>query len=361
MYMATDKAVSICCVGDISLGDSPKMLGIGVRKVTQLHGGDFLFSKVKDKLKGDLIFGNLEGVLSDSGYNPKRLKTAQLRGLPSMPSVLKRAGFNVLNVANNHMMQYGPKVFRETLDLLELENISVVGVKGEGEWHCEPLYFEIKGQRIGILGYSNSDSYGYEPLYALNCKEQVLKDISRIRENVDTLIVSMHWGDEFIRCPSKGQRDYARELIEAGCDLILGHHPHVIQGVERLANRWICYSLGNFISDMVWNHRTLEGVVPTFLLFKGEIRLDDLNVVKIGANFVPTMMSRSLSSIEEHVAPDENIGRDTFLYKKNVLQRTKENRNFSHLYLLKNAFNFTLGIYLQIWAKSVRSFLGLLS
>jgi gamma-polyglutamate biosynthesis protein CapA len=352
-------ALTICVVGDISLGDSPKMIGIGVRSATQQKGGSFLFAQARKMLQADLVIGNLEGVLSDAGFDPHRLRNAQLRGQPSMAKELKSAGFTVLNVANNHMMQYGPEPFKETCKLLANQSLCTIGVKGISEFHSQPLRLTHKNYRIGILGYADPDCYGFHPLYAMNHPHMVLEDVERLRHDVDFLIVSLHWGDEFVRCPSPMQRTYARSIAWAGADLIVGHHPHVIQRLERCGSAWIVYSLGNFVSDMVWNPRTKEGLTAIFRLSNKGIDLTALYQIDIGNNFAPMPVPVNLDSILAHVAEDETNGSDECAYKELVSHYRKNNRNLAHIHLMKNILSFDMSIYGQLWADTLKRALGL--
>lgn len=353
-----ENKINLCAVGDLSFGDSPKMLGLGVRAETFKHGGDYLFSNVQATLNADLVFGNLEGVLSDQGYSKNSFHYSQLRGHPFIARVMNRAGFNVVNVANNHMMQYGPEAFIETYQLLIDQGISVVGLKGEGKWWSNPAIININGVTVGFLGYADSDKYGFEPLFALNLHDRVLEDVSRLRPFVDILIVSLHWGDEFIRAPSCSQREYAETIIDTGVDLILGHHSHVIQGVESYRNGWICYSLGNFISDMVWNPRTCEGLMTFFTLDREGVRFSQLKKVLIGKDFKPTTKTMNLEELRAITSSDEAMAVTCNGYEIMCRSRIKENRKLAHLFLFANFFRYSPMIFIKTCWNSFLSFLG---
>lgn|GEM_PF-1621015 len=355
MFRSDTDTITIRAVGDLSLGDSPKMLGRGVRNATRLLGGEYLFADVREKLAADLVFGNLEGVLSDAGYMDRSFHTAQLRGLPMMAEVLRRTGFTVLNVANNHIMQYGPQAFHETCEVLARADIAVVGLRGEGAWHGKPVVMEVKGQRVGLLGYADPDNYGYDPCYALNVPAKVLADVSRLRTDVDTVIVSLHWGDEFVCCPSPANRQYGHALIDAGADIVLGHHPHVVQRIERFHTGWICFSLGNFISDMVWNPLTREGLMVAFDIQGHAPHLATVCKTGIDDSFTVSATPLDLADLDTYVASDESLGIDQDTYAKLVRSRTSLNRTLGHLHLIRNAFGYHPSVYAQIWFNSVQS------
>lgn len=359
MFGSDVRSFTICAVGDISLGDSPKMLGIGVRNIAKLKGSDYLFARALEALQGDLVFGNLEGPLSNRYLNPHNLHSAPLLGDPIMARALKKAGFTVVNVANNHTMQYGPWLFQETCELLISSGINVVGLKGSSGWHCRPLCFTLNDRRLGMLAYSDRDDHGFEPLYALNTPVMVFEDLERLRPQVDTLIVSLHWGDEFVRCPSPAQVSFAHAIIDAGVDLILGHHPHVIQRMEQYRSSWICYSLGNFVSDMVWNPRTVEGLVPLFRVSDAGTTLIDIHQAVINKEYAPKLKPITSSDILTCVAQDESVACDESTYRELVVRQRRRHRNLGHLHLIRNCRSFHLSTYTQIWAQSLRSLLGI--
>lgn len=348
MLVSDNNFITLTAVGDISLGDSPKMIGIGVRKATKLYGGEHLFANVKGRLKADLVFGNLEGVLSDIGFSARSFKRAQLRGLPSMAIVLKNAGFNVLNVANNHMMQYGPEPFYETCELLKQTGISLVGWKGNEGWHCEPLIMTVKGHKVGVLGYADPDNYGYKPLFAVIEPEHILSDVKRLRGDVDVVVVSLHWGNEFVRTPSPDCRILGRSLIEAGVRIILGHHPHVIQNIEYYNTGCICYSLGNFISDMVWNPIALEGLTVTFDLLARNDPLISVYQVNIDAKFIPHLRLVSLENLMTYVEVDTKLAATVPNYLDYISIRVKENRRRGYLHVLVNFYKYSIVTLMQL-------------
>jgi len=123
-------SIKISFVGDMSFGDSLLCQGFGVCSVSRQKGANFLFAEVKNLLKqSDIIFGNMEGILSRHGENPNRLKSVDMRGDPECAYSLKQAGFTVLNIANNHSMQHGLSPFQETVELLQSLDIQVAGLR----------------------------------------------------------------------------------------------------------------------------------------------------------------------------------------------------------------------------------------
>ena len=250
--MSSSSRILLNAVGDISLGDYNMTIGFGVSNVIKKRSPHFLFERTMPILrKGDIVFGNLEGVLSNAGSINSNIDSLVMRGSPESISGLTYAGFNILNVANNHMMQHGIVAFRETCTLLVENGIRPLGLKGDSSYSSQPVITSVKGKRLGFLGYAfEHDKYAKDLGYAFGKRDEVVHDICLLRSEVDILIVSCHWGLELIKRPSIYIADFARELIDHGVDVILGHHPHVIQGIEKYNEKLITYSLGNFIFDL---------------------------------------------------------------------------------------------------------------
>ena len=268
-----DKIV-ITAVGDIMLGDFPMCNGFGVGSTIKKYGSKFIFEKIKDELSGDIVFGNLEAVLSDKNKNMFSINSMSLRGDPKSVEGLKYAGFNILSLANNHSLEHGYEALYDTVDLLNDNNIIPLGVGREKEIARKPAVFNIKTKKIAFLGYClRPDKTAYR---SIKNKEEILEDIKNVKENADYVILSLHWGDEFVQFPAPWQIDFAHKLIDNGVSIILGHHPHVLQGIEEYNGGIIAYSLGNFVFDMWHEDEKIGGILKIYL---GE---------DIGYNFIKT-------------------------------------------------------------------------
>jgi len=241
-------------VGDILLGDSPYCIGHGVGSKINKKGPLEYVKAVSALLDdADVFIGNLECVLSRVGRNRLRLGSIELRGDPASIGILTRAKTSVLNVANNHTFQHGLEAYRDTVGQLLRAGVTVIG---DEERQVSLPTVELYGIRLGFLGFSlRPEQYqlGQKTPYALRTSgKAVMQEIARARRDFDgILIVSLHWGMEFIEHPSREQQSLARNVVSEGADLILGHHPHVVQGVERYKHGLIAYSLGNFVFDFV--------------------------------------------------------------------------------------------------------------
>ena len=242
------------------------------------------FRNIEHVLKGkDIVFGNLEVVLTSSG-TPARKRTV-LRTDPEKSRYLHKAGFNVMNIANNHILDYGVNGYYSTTRALKKYGIHYIGVLDTDRY----LILEKKGIRIGFLGYSLTQ------VSARNKIKYMIQDVSELKKLADIVIVSLHWGVEYSPYPSPAQQKLGRKLIECGADVILGHHPHVVQGLEKYRNGLVVYSLGNFQFDLridnIYKYAgTDKGLVVELTLSRRG--LEDYRVipVKINDNYEPIEM-----------------------------------------------------------------------
>lgn len=210
----------------------------------------------------DITFGNLEGPLSDKGIKVGSIYS--FRGDPRAIGGLVYAGFDVLSLANNHIWDYGSDAALDTMTILNSANIDFVGAGPDYEIAHKPLIKKAGQAKIAYLGYTNllPDSLGVreaEPAIALLDANTALEDIKTAKSLADIVVVSVHWGDEYETKENDFQKTTAHALIDAGADIIIGHHPHVRQPLEQYGNGFIIYSLGNFVFDQNFSADTKEG------------------------------------------------------------------------------------------------------
>lgn len=210
------------------------------------------FAHVADELKkGDITLANLESPLARGGIEFIE-KKFRFRGDPAVASALKSSGINLVTLANNHIMDFGADALAETVQHLEKSKIAWIGAgKNLSEARTMALY-SIKGKKIAFLGYSLTQPTEFyagknRPGTAPGFETVFAEDIKSARSQADYVIVSFHWGTEGKQETQEYQRRVARKAIDAGSDVIIGHHPHVLRGVERYKNGIIFYSLGNFV------------------------------------------------------------------------------------------------------------------
>jgi poly-gamma-glutamate synthesis protein (capsule biosynthesis protein) len=242
---------------------------------------------------GDLVFGNLEVVLSHLDLNRWKLSSMEMRGHPDSMERVIAAGFNVLNMANNHSMQHGIGPFTETAERLRGRGIGVVGVATADHKASIPYSTTVKGVRVTFLGYAfEPDVYaknGVGYAFAPDC--DIEQEVRAAKAAADVVIVSLHWGVEFVGHPAVEEEAFGRRLVDAGADVILGHHPHVIRRVERYGRGLIAYSLGNFVFDMLWNPAFRTGLVLRVELSKRGVESYDTELVWIDDEFQPRPMA----------------------------------------------------------------------
>jgi len=243
------------------LGDRPLMVGLGVRSNIEGSNSYDPFSQIGEYLKSfDIVFGNLESVISDNGMKGNDYKSIQMRGPGKSINSLINAGFNVLSIANNHIMQHGEGAFLETIDALDNSNIDALG-RVDSNGMSLPIYKDIKGTIIAFIGFSMMpEKYNLNTKYAISEFKDILSSVKKLKKECDILIVSLHWGDEYISRPSQEQIMQARLLADSGASLLLGHHPHVLQGIEKYKSSLIAYSLGNFVFD-VWQKQLRQSCI----------------------------------------------------------------------------------------------------
>lgn len=240
------------------LGDSAASPGCGFASRYGASGMTEALAPVNHLLRsGDVVVGNLEVLLSRGGVRDDQYATRDMRGWPRFATDLRHAGFTHLNLANNHALQHGPNVFAETRALVEAAGITCVGIRGTAPWTCEPVRATLSdGAMVGLLGYCLRPRQYYRelvPPFAEGDARAILADVRRLKPDCTLLVVSVHWGEDYVDRPSEAEVEFARALVDTGASVVLGHHPHVLRPLERYGPGVIAYSLGNFVGDQTWH------------------------------------------------------------------------------------------------------------
>jgi len=213
----------------------------------------------------DLTIGNLECALTHKGRGGIPGKCT-LRGDPLWATVLKQAGIGFVTLANNHVMDFGPEGLLSTMEALRQAGVGFAGAGRNRDEACGPVFVDLAGRRVALLGRSavivSAPTYAQRnvPGVAFLDIDETLDAIRACRTRADLVILMMHWGIEEYSYPSPSQRSLARRFIGAGADIVLGHHPHVPQGIERVGHGVVAYSLGNFAFDeFEWAYTLPDG------------------------------------------------------------------------------------------------------
>ncbi len=238
--------------------------------------------------KSDLVMGNLETVINtaDSEYSGY----PSFNTPPEFLAALKYAGFNHLFLSNNHILDGGIKGLKKTVKEIVRYGFSYSGVLPEGK-PVSVKIINLKGIRVSILAFTyllNKNNYGYgkfvEKLNILNLKKRIKEARAK---GADVIFVYFHFGKEYRTTPTKTEKYFARKAAEFGADIIIASHPHVVQPAEfirssesRLDSVFVCYSMGNFLSNQRWRYSD-GGVILNFLLQKN-IHTKRISFKKIG-------------------------------------------------------------------------------
>ena len=242
--------VSLLFVGDMSVAR-----GITDR-IEKRGSGDpaWPFELIRPTLeKYDLVFANLECVVSDSTAEEATSKTYRIRAATKYATKLKEVGIDVISVANNHAMDFGAQGFNSTLAQAHEMGLVTIGSQDEAGWAQKPVIVPVGELKVGFLGYNqHGDEYkhaDWRPSSARYKINEVVEDVRRARPLVDILVVSVHGGPELSHTPWNWQERDSRAVIDAGADMWIGHHPHVAQPYLQYKNGIIVYSLGDFLFD----------------------------------------------------------------------------------------------------------------
>lgn len=267
-----NEKITLFFVGDV-------MLDRGVKKEIEKYGGGdfkFPFLKISPFLKeADILVGNLEGPISDKGKKVGSIYSFRMD--PKAIEGLKFAGFDILSLANNHIFDYGREALEDTFLRLRDAGIDYLGGGFNEIEACSPKIKEIKETKIAFLAFTNLGSPFWQAKSNTSgiCwldKENLEKGIKEAKSKSDLVIVLFHFGNEYEKKPNIEQKDFAHFAIDSGADLVVGHHPHVIQEIEEYKGKYIAYSLGNFVFDQAFSKETMEGLILKVILEEKKIK-----------------------------------------------------------------------------------------
>ncbi|MCD8216784.1 MAG: CapA family protein [Clostridiales bacterium] len=279
-YESETKTLTITATGDCTLGVTQDQSYDGsFNAYYDSYGEDYFFDGVRDIFEGDdMTIVNLECVLSTATERVE--KTFNLKGSPEYVGIMTGSSVEACSMGNNHTYDYGEEGFQETKSVLEEAGIAYAYSEQSG------MYTSEDGVKVGIVSASLL-SQSEEKL------ENMQSQIAELRgEGAEVIIACCHWGIEKDYYPNDYQKTTAHTLIDAGADLIIGNHPHVLQGVEVYEGKVICYSLGNFCFGGNKNPSDKNTMIyqQTFTIVDGEVQTD-----AIDAEIIPCRLSTASS------------------------------------------------------------------
>ncbi len=271
---AVQEPVRMIVVGDI-------MLGRNVEAKMKKNGVDYPFEQVRDWFRSaDLVFANLEGPIP-ARHIPTVTGSTNFSFVSSTPDILRRNGVSVVSMANNHALDKGAAAYRRTKEVLEAAGIAAVGHPNE---YTEDLAVTkvIRGQKFVFVAFSEAVNQKFDKKKAIKLVRSASEDQTAF------IVVSIHWGDEYQTQANKKQVRLAHEFVDAGVDLIIGHHPHVVQNHEVYHDRLILYSLGNFIFDQYFSEETQRGLAVELEIGEREVEATLIPIDLHGSQPKPT-------------------------------------------------------------------------
>ncbi|MFC0650712.1 CapA family protein [Lederbergia wuyishanensis] len=263
-------------------------------------GYDFnpMFEPVKSLLqRPDFLIANQESIPGGTEI-----------GITSYPSfnspheivdTLMNAGVDMVTTANNHSLDKGERGILSAIRYYEKKKLPYTGTFKDPEDKANIRIMTVNGIRIAVLAYATHFNgipipQGKEYLVSQLDPKQVIKDIEEAKPKSDLVLLAIHWGDEYVRQPNQIQKDQAAEFMNAGADIILGHHPHVLQPMEWFdkpdgKKGLVVYSLGNFLSGQIWDYKDIGGMVE--ITIKKEVKGNNSITSIEKVNFEPTFSS----------------------------------------------------------------------
>jgi poly-gamma-glutamate synthesis protein (capsule biosynthesis protein) len=252
--------------------------------IDEYGDADFLYNDVREMIsEADIAVGTLNAALSD--YPPRTgcVQTFVLVGGSNNADAMSSAGFDVMSVATNHIKNCGlstcgDRAFWDTMNNLERVGILTVGAGENIEAAMQPVVVEENGIRFGIVSlgeiesraFAGENTPGIAPLPEnfTEAEENLRSAIAAAREISDVVIAMPHWGSDYSDTPNYRQLFFDQVAVEAGADLVIGNHPHVIQGMREIEGIPVFYSLGSFVFDQDWSRKTQQGIVVV-VTFRG--------------------------------------------------------------------------------------------
>ncbi len=267
------------------------------RAITQAQDPLLPFSQIASVIQdADLAFGNLEGPISDRGTKQGSEFSFRFESVGTV-NALTYAGFDIVNLANNHIWDYGRDAVLDTMKYLRDAGISYIGFGRDSMEAGTPVIKKIGDTTVAFLGYTefySSAAWAGQNNLGLSSLEpgKIVRQIKELKEanKADVVVVSMHWGAEYETHSNEYQKNLAHQFVDAGADLIVGHHPHVAQEIEQYKHAWIAYSLGNFVFDQNFSADTRHGLMLKVVLYQSGVQSVDPIDIKFTNEYQPYIL-----------------------------------------------------------------------
>lgn len=294
---------TVSCVGDCTLGtDAYFDPSTSLPAYADKYGLDYFLSNVKDVFAADdLTIVNFEGTLTRSAARAD--KTYAFKGDPSYTEILTSGGVEACNLANNHSHDYGADSYTDTKTALQGAGLTTFG-------YDETAVLEINGVKVGLVGV-------YELAKLEGCAEDLEAAMADVKaQGAEVILVSFHWGIERNYLPNQAQISLAHRAVDLGASLVIGHHPHVLQGIEAYNGVNIVYSLGNFCFGGNKNPSDKDTLIyqQTFTVRDGQVQIDLEN----GVNLIPCSLSSQSSRNDYRPTPASGSEAERILDKLNT-------------------------------------------
>lgn len=294
----TPVSLTLSVVGDCTLGTDENFdYDTSLNAYYENNGADYFLANVKSIFSADdLTIANFEGTLTDS--TEREDKQFAFKAPASYADILTAGSVEAVNTANNHSHDYGEQSFDDTLKALDAAGIIHFG-------YDETAVTEVKGIKIGLVGI-------YELNDHLGRKEQLKQNIAKVKkEGAQLVIVIFHWGNEKEEIPDENQKTLGHLAIDEGADLVCGHHPHVLQGIEKYKGKNIVYSLGNFCFGGNSYPSDMDTMIfqQTFTIDQNGVKADDVT------NIIPCSISSDSDYNNYQPTPAEGEEADRIMQK----------------------------------------------
>ena len=294
----TPVSLTLSVVGDCTLGTDENFdYDTSLNAYYENNGADYFLANVKSIFSADdLTIANFEGTLTDS--TEREDKQFAFKAPASYADILTAGSVEAVNTANNHSHDYGEQSFDDTLKALDTAGIIHFG-------YDETAVTEVKGIKIGLVGI-------YELNDHLGRKEQLKQNIAKVKnEGAQLVIVIFHWGNEKEEVPDENQKTLGHLAIDEGADLVCGHHPHVLQGIEKYKGKNIVYSLGNFCFGGNSYPSDMDTMIfqQTFTIDQNGVKADDVT------NIIPCSISSDSDYNNYQPTPAEGEEADRIMQK----------------------------------------------